>query len=105
MRFWHRLVCQYGLAHVVGDGEDVQHMGALRDIDVDKVTGGAGLTGFDGFRWFSVVVRLSCFPVSPVYFVVQLRAYKIGARLHYVDMAVVLSLVLVYLVTDRSIFG
>jgi len=34
----HRLVRQHGLAHDVADGEDVRHVGAHLDVDVDEAT-------------------------------------------------------------------
>jgi hypothetical protein len=48
MRFMHRLVCQHGLAHNVAYSEDVRHVGAHLNIDVDEATLGhrhAGLLG------------------------------------------------------------
>ena len=50
MRLMHRLVRQHGLAHDVANGEDVRHVGAHLDVDVDEATvgdGHASLVGSD----------------------------------------------------------
>ena len=50
MRFMHRLVSEHGLAHDVANGEDVGHVGAHLDVDVDEAAishGHAGLVGGD----------------------------------------------------------
>ncbi|OQC07498.1 MAG: hypothetical protein BWX79_01871 [Alphaproteobacteria bacterium ADurb.Bin100] len=50
MRLVHRLVRQHGLADDVADGEDVGHVGAHLDVDVDEATvrdRHAGLVGSD----------------------------------------------------------
>ena len=54
MRLVHRFVRQHRLAHDVADGEDVGHVGAHLDIDVDEDTVGDGYTGFDGGDLFAV---------------------------------------------------
>jgi hypothetical protein len=41
-------VCQHGLANDVADGEDVRHVGAHLDVDVDEASIGDGDTGFVG---------------------------------------------------------
>ncbi len=48
MRFVHRLVRQHGLAHDVADGEDVGHVGAHLDVNVDEATVRDGHTGLLG---------------------------------------------------------
>ena len=45
MRLMHRFVLQHGLADDVADGEDMGHVGAHLDIDVDK----AAVTYLDKF--------------------------------------------------------
>ena len=52
VRLMHRLVRQHGLAHNVADGEDVGHVGAHLDVDVDEAAvrhRHAGLVGGDLF--------------------------------------------------------
>ena len=46
MGFVHRLVGQHRLADDVADGEDVRHIGAHLDIDVDEAPVSHGHTGF-----------------------------------------------------------
>jgi hypothetical protein len=48
MRLVHRLVRQHGLAHDVADGEDVRHVGAHLDVDVDEAAVGHGHAGLVG---------------------------------------------------------
>ncbi len=54
MRLMHRLVSQHGLAHDVADGEDVRHVGAHLDVDVDETTVCHGHTGFVRCYLFAV---------------------------------------------------
>ena len=44
----HGLVRQHGLADDVADGEDVGHVGAHLDVDVDEAAVGHGHTSFVG---------------------------------------------------------
>jgi hypothetical protein len=54
VRLMHRLVRQHGLAHDGADGEDVGHVGAHLDVDVDEATVGHRHTGFLGTDFLAV---------------------------------------------------
>ena len=54
MRFVHRFVRQYGLADDVTDGEDVRHVGAHLNIDIDKAAIGNGNASFFSGNFFAV---------------------------------------------------
>ena len=63
MRFVHRLVRQHGLTDDVANGEDVRHVGAHLDIDVDEAAVGDGDTSFLGGDFFAVG-RAACFALQ-----------------------------------------
>ncbi len=54
MRFVHGFVGQHGLAYDVADGEDVGHVGAHLDIDVDEAAVCDGYAGFVSRDFFAV---------------------------------------------------
>ena len=54
---------QHGLAHYVADGEDVRHVGAHLNVDVDKAAIGNGHARFLGGDFFSIG-RAACFALQ-----------------------------------------
>ena len=63
MRFVYSLVRQHGLAHDVADGEDVRHVGAHLDIDVDEAAISNRNASFVGGDFFAVG-RAACFALQ-----------------------------------------
>ena len=57
MRLVHRLVRQHGLADDVADGEDVRHVGAHLDVDVDEAAVGDGHAALSAAIFLPLGVR------------------------------------------------
>ena len=60
MRFVPRFVRQHRLAHDIADGEDVWHIGAHLNIDVDKAPVRHGHAGFVGGNLFAIGAAAYC---------------------------------------------